>query len=65
MGTCRFLIFSALHTNKAAQYLCKHTNSIMCNIIMVPALNFACGPSSLFIMARPENCYSNVLGSGV
>ena len=29
MGTCRFVIFSALHTNKVAQFLCKHTSSIM------------------------------------
>jgi hypothetical protein len=52
LGTCRFVIFSALHTNRAAQFLCKQTSSIMWNVIMVPTLNFACGPSPLFIMAR-------------
>jgi len=29
VGKFRFVIFSALHTNKAAQILCKHTSSIM------------------------------------
>jgi hypothetical protein len=53
MRTCRFVIFSALHKNKAAQFLRKHTGSIMRNVYHCPSSQLLLRP--VFVIYHGRN----------